>query len=189
MEVRREQALTTDWRFRFGETAEQVSKPEFDDSTWQSVSVPHTWNQLGEYRLQRTAATNNQRGVGWYRLRFKAPAASSDERYFLQFDAVATVADVYLNGRKIGSHAGAFSRFRFDVTDVLRPGQTNLLVVKADNTKPAPGASTQDVIPLGGDFFVYGGALSRGVADYDGRHTYRYARLRWARYLRSYGAQ
>jgi beta-galactosidase len=157
VDVRDERILGTGWKFSFGATAEQAITPEFDDSAWQSVSVPHTWNRLGEYRLQRTAATNNQRGIGWYRLRFKAPASRPNQRYFLQFEAVATLADVYLNGQRIGSHAGAFSRFRFDVTDVLRLGETNLLVVKADNTKPAPGASTQDVIPLGGDFFVYGG--------------------------------
>lgn len=161
--VRQTMQLTSEWRFSFGDASEDVVTSQFDDSAWESVSVPHTWNRLGEPGLQRTAATNNKRGIGWYRLQFKAPAAKRNQRHFLQFDAVGTLADVWLNGNKIGSHAGAFSRFRFDVTDTLRPGQLNLLVVKADNTKPAPGSSTQDVIPLGGDFFVHGGVY-RGVS-------------------------
>src|SRR5262249_38112088 len=39
----------------------------------------------------------------------------------------------------------------------------NLLVVRADNTRPQPGASTENVIPLSGDFFMFGG-LYRKVA-------------------------
>jgi beta-galactosidase len=37
------------------------------------------------------------------------------------------------------------------------PGEENKLTVKVDNSKPAPGSSTADVLPLTGDFFVYGG--------------------------------
>lgn len=124
--VRQTMQLTSEWRFSFGDASEDVVASQFDDSAWESVSVPHTWNRLGEPGLQRTAATNNKRGIGWYRLQFKAPAAKRNQRHFLQFDAVGTLADVWLNGSKIGSHAGAFSRFRFDVTDTLRAGQLNL---------------------------------------------------------------
>lgn len=162
-EVRQTVPLSTGWRFYFGDVGEAVSERDFDDAAWESVTVPHTWNRLGELSLTRTTATNNKRGTGWYRLKFNAPRATRNQRQFLQFDAVGTVATVWLNGIRIGSHAGAFSRFRFDVTEALRPGATNLLVVSADNSKPAPGSSTQDVIPLAGDFFVHGG-LYRGVS-------------------------
>ena len=161
--ARRAMELTSNWRFRLGEAPAEVTTQNFDDSGWESVTVPHTWNRLGEAGVARTAATNNQRGIGWYRLRFAAPAAQGTQRSFLQFDAAGSLADVWLNGTKLGTHAGAFSRFRFDVTDVLHAHESNLLVVKADNTKPAPGVRTQDIIPLDGDFFVHGG-LYRGVS-------------------------
>ena len=45
------------------------------------------------------------------------------------------MADVWLNGKKLGQHKGAFTAFRFDVTDVLRP-TGNVLVVKTDNSAP-----------------------------------------------------
>jgi beta-galactosidase len=70
---------------------------------------------------------------------------------------VGAVADVWLNGRYLGKHAGAFSRFRFDASSSIKPVGDNVLVVKADNSRPQPGATTQDVIPLSGDFFVFGG--------------------------------
>ena len=150
-------------RFYFGELSEEAATSDFNDRGWSAVSLPHTWNRLGEAGTSRSEATNNKRGTGWYRVSFAGPAKERDRRYFLQFDAVSMLADVWLNGTKLGTHAGAFSRFRFDVTDVLRPDEPNLLVVKADNTKPAPGARTQDIIPLDGDFFVYGG-IYRGVS-------------------------
>ena len=80
----------------------------------------------------------------------------------MQFDGVGTIADIWLNGAKIGQHLGAYSRFRYDVTDQLGAGGDNLLVVRVDNAKPEPGSSTQDILPLKADFFFYGG-IYRGV--------------------------
>ena len=68
-----------------------------------------------------------------------------------------------MNGHYLGKHAGAFSRFRFDASAALKPSGQNLLVVRADNSRPQPGSSTENVIPLSGDFFVFGG-IYRGVA-------------------------
>lgn len=76
---------------------------------------------------------------------------------FLQFDAASRIATVWLNGTLLGTHRGGFSRFRLDSTAALRPGEENKLTVKVDNTKPALGSSTADVLPPTGDFFVYGG--------------------------------
>ena len=155
--------LAHGWRFRFGGDATGITAPGFDDSKWQSVDLPHTWNRLGEYATVRSPETNNSQGIGWYRLGFTAPAATAGRRQYLQFDGVGNIAEVWVNGTRAGEHKGAFSRFRFDVTSLLKPGAANLIVVKADNSKPAPGSSTENVIPLGGDFFIFGG-LYRKVA-------------------------
>jgi beta-galactosidase len=155
--------LSTGWRFRFGEAPEAVTSAGFDDSAWEQVSVPHTWNRIGEYALTRGAATNNKQGVGYYRLNFNAPAAAKGRRQYLDFAAVAIIADVWVNGVHVGQHKGAYSRFRFDVTAAWKPGSANLIVVKADNSKPAPGSSTAEILPLAGDFFIHGG-MYRGVS-------------------------
>ena len=156
-------ALSDGWRFRFGDAPNAVTTAGFDDSGWEQVSVPHTWNRIGEYALTRSAATNNAQGVGWYRLTYAAPPAAKGRRQYLDFAAVAIIADVWVNGAHVGRHKGAFSRFRFDVTAAWHPGAANLIVVKADNSKPAIGSTTQDVIPLAGDFFIHGG-IYRGVS-------------------------
>ena len=96
-------------------------------------------------------------GVGWYKLVFTPPANVAGMESFLQFDAASRIATVWLNGTMLGTHRGGFSRFRLDSTAALKPGQENSLTVKVDNTKPALGSATADVLPLTGDFFVYGG--------------------------------
>lgn len=149
--------LDAGWRFTQAPGLSGVEAPAFDDARWTSVELPHTWNRIGNAGTERSPLSNNVQGVGWYRLHFKPPQVAAASRYFLQFDAVGAVADVWLNGRYLGKHAGAFSRFRFDASSSINPLGDNVLVVKADNSRPQPGASTQDVIPLSGDFFVFGG--------------------------------
>lgn len=155
--------LLNGWTFHQGDLPDQPIGSEFDDSSWQRVSLPHTWNRLGEYRQDRTSQTNNYQGASWYRLKLRTPKASVGARHLLQFDGVGTIADVWLNGQHIGNHRGGYSAFRFDVTPYLSPDGNNTLVVRADNSKPAPGSPTAAILPLSGDFFPYGG-LYRKVA-------------------------
>ncbi|MBU6206402.1 MAG: beta galactosidase jelly roll domain-containing protein, partial [Alphaproteobacteria bacterium] len=155
--------LNQGWRFHFGADAPDAPSPAYNDAGWAQVSLPHTWNRLGAYSITRAPDANDKQGIGTYRLHFTGPKADATKRHYLQFDGVGNIATVWLNGVKLGEHRGAFSRFRFDVTGLLKAGADNILVVQADNSKPAPGASTQDVIPLGADFFIYGG-IYRGVS-------------------------
>lgn len=151
-------SLNHGWRFRQSAAVTGAENPAFDDSSWSTIDVPHTWNRLGNQGTTRSPLTNAVQGIGWYRLRFRTPPATrGTHRYFLQFDAVGAIADVWLNGRYLGKHAGAFSRFRFDATPAIHPSGENILVVRADNSRPEPGSSTAAVIPLSGDFFVFGG--------------------------------
>ncbi|MCS6625559.1 malectin domain-containing carbohydrate-binding protein [Roseibacterium beibuensis] len=154
--------LTDGWRFHPGDPGEAAAGAGFEDAGWEAVSLPHSWNALGEYRLERTAATRNVQGVGWYRRTFDAADLPPGARRYIQFDGVGNIAEVWLNGVRLGEHAGAFSRFRFEITDALRPGE-NVLAVRADNSERKPGSSTEHVVPLLGDFFIHGG-LYRGVS-------------------------
>jgi beta-galactosidase len=151
-------SLDAGWRFRQAAGLTGVEAVAFDDADWTPVDVPHTWNRIGNDGTERSALSNNVQGIGWYRLHFRIPQnLSQPRRYFLQFDGVGEIADVWLNGHYLGKHAGAFARFRFDASPWVRPTGDNVLVVKADNSHPERGSSTQDVIPLKGDFFVFGG--------------------------------
>lgn len=152
-----ETPLVEGWRFAFGNNYTEQS----DDSDWQVVKLPHSWNRIGGQSV-KAADANDTRGQGWYRLKFRAEAIGK-RRAWVQFDGASIVSDVWLNGVKLGRHAGAVSGFRFDVTQALRAGE-NLLVVRTDNTAPdTKGTVTAETLPMGGDWFMYGG-LYRGVS-------------------------
>jgi beta-galactosidase len=160
---RQAMALVDGWRFNQANALTGAEQPEFDDSAWATVSVPHTWNQVGYYlpqvpgRLNTEETVNKTQGIGWYRLTFTPSEDFRGRKAWLQFDAASRTAEVWLNGVRLGAHAGGFSRFRLDATTSLRPGQPNLLVVKTDSSKPEPGSPTADVLPVAGDFFIHGG--------------------------------
>lgn len=149
--------LTQDWRFAFGARAAPPIAADFPDRDWRPVSLPHTWNRMGNNGAARTPDVDDRRGIGWYRMNFTAPAIKNGRRAWLEFDAVSIIGDVWLNGVHIGRHEGAFSRFRLDATRALRPGGRNTLVVKADNSRPVPGSATRHVQPIYGGFMMYGG--------------------------------
>lgn len=149
--------LSEGWWFAYRDDWTPQQALAADAGAWQSVSVPHTWNRLGEYRIGRTEATDNRQGKGWYRRVIDGTVLDAERRHFLAFDAVGNVADIWLNGEHIGQHAGAFTRFRFEITDQLDFTADNVLLVRADNSDPQPGSTTQHVIPLLGDFFIHGG--------------------------------
>jgi beta-galactosidase len=162
LDPRVEMSLRDGWRFKLGPESATELQGE-PDPTWTTVSVPHTWNRVGYYKDAPASHINTAQnvvttqGVGWYKLIFTPPANVAGTESFLQFDAASRIATVWLNGTMLGTHRGGFSRFRLNSTAALKLGQENTLTVKVDNTKPALGSSTADVLPLTGDFFVYGG--------------------------------
>lgn len=163
--VREELVLDTGWKFLFSDTDKTNNFPraDFNDAAWQTVSVPHTWNNVGYYlndiapHINTAENTNKQYGIGWYRLNFKAKSSNKNQQAWLEFDAASRTAEVWLNGVRLGEHRGGFTRFRFDATQVIHFDQNNVLVVKTDNTKPTADSSTADTLPIAGDFFVHGG--------------------------------
>ena len=157
-EPRALQTLAAGWRFVQDDAmTDEVALAATGDG-WTAVSLPHTWN--ANDAASTNATVPYKRGRGWYRLAFDAPARGA--RHWLQFDGASMVADVWLNGRKLGQHKGAFTAFRFDVTDILRP-TGNVLVVKTDNSEPKDEADLTAIAPLHGDFNLSGG-LYRKVA-------------------------
>jgi beta-galactosidase len=142
--AREDTRLNSDWRFKQGEIA-GAERVDFGDGDWQSVSLPHNW---GWEQAQK--GENYYRGPGWYRRALELQPKPG-RRYFLRFEAAGSVADVYLNGARLGQHRGAFGAFCFEITKQLSSTGTNLLAIRASN------AFEHDLAPLSGDFCVFGG--------------------------------
>ena len=152
-----------DWKFVQDDTLTDAAALSSDASSWSTVHLPHTWNMIDAATTEQTTPTsqNYKRGKGWYRLEFDRPSTAATQ--WLQFDGASIVADVWLNGEKLGQHKGAFTAFRFDVTGKLLAGQKNVLLVKTDNSAPTSNTDLTAIAPLSGDFNMSGG-LYRGVS-------------------------
>ncbi|MEU0884652.1 glycoside hydrolase family 2 TIM barrel-domain containing protein [Lentzea sp. NPDC005914] len=145
-DLRAKVGLDAGWRFLRAD-AVGAEAPAFNDSSWTPVTVPHTWNAVDG----QDGGSNYYRGIGWYRKHFTPSAGLAGRRLWLQFDGVNQVADVWVNGVRLGQHRGGFAGFRFDATSALKLGQDNVIAVKADNR------AAVDVAPLSADFTFFGG--------------------------------
>ncbi len=152
VEPRRVVNLNAGWKFIRQDVpgAEQLS---FNDSAWQAVHLPHTWNALdGE-----DGGNDYYRGPAWYRRSLILNDREKDKSLFLRFDAASSDAKVYVNGQFVGEHKGMFSAFCFEITPLIHPDTTNIIAVRVTN-EPNP-----DIPPLSADFTFFGG-LYRGVS-------------------------
>jgi len=125
-----------DWKFlRADPTNAWV--PAFDDRHWTTVSTPHTYNDVDtfdNFALPGLRGETNQwGGRTWYRKTFTAPAAWKEKKIYIEFEAVRQVAEVYLNGHRLGACKNGFIPFGFDLTPFVQFGKTNVLAVMCDN--------------------------------------------------------
>ncbi|MBQ6087673.1 MAG: beta galactosidase jelly roll domain-containing protein [Bacteroidales bacterium] len=66
----------------------------------------------------------------WYRTSFRLPAGWKGKKVRLNFEAVDWSAQVWVNGKEIGSHTGGYTHFSFDITPALNKGGNQELVIK-----------------------------------------------------------
>ena len=121
---------------------------EYDFDTSASLKVPGDWNTQSEQLFF-------YEGTIWYKKSF-AYQRKPNTRLFVYFGAANYLADVYLNGEKLGQHEGGFTPFNFEITKLIHDGD-NFLIVKVDNKR------RRDAMPtLMTDWWNYGG-LTRDV--------------------------
>jgi hypothetical protein len=124
-----------------------------DETGWQEVTVPHTWNAQDVM----TDGPRYYQGIGWYRTAFTLTRDNSSNRYFVRFEGVSLVADVFFNGNYLGTHKGGYSAFIYEITPYIRNGEKNYLAVKVNN------ATQMDVAPSGTHLYPLFGGIYRPV--------------------------
>lgn len=118
-------------------TAEAV--PGFDDSAWQSVTVPHDWSIYNNFNADSQATYEGgylDGGDAWYRCKFTIADAMLSDQTLLYFDGVYMEATVYLNGRLVGRNYHGYNPFWLDISNVLVEGE-NVLAVFVRNRQPS----------------------------------------------------
>lgn len=151
-QVRTEHTFTKGWKFT-REDNRDFSAAEYNDTKWQSVTVPHDWAIYGPFSInndkQNVAITQDGQkeamehagrtgglpfvGVGWYRLAFDVPEFSAGQRATLIFDGAMSHARIYINGQEAGYWPYGYNSFHIDATPYLKAGETNTLAVRLEN--------------------------------------------------------
>ncbi len=120
------------WRFQPDLTDEGEAQGYFrldhDARRWREVTLPASFEAC-------MPALDTYEGVGWFRRLVDVPADWQGRRVSLRFQGVNDRASVWVNGVHLGDHEGGFLPFEWDVQDLLRWGQDNLVVVCADNRR------------------------------------------------------
>lgn len=120
------------------------------DENWHLINVPTMWkpvkNWLHGYnrgvsdnfeKLEKDRCENytfdyeNSRG-GYYRHWVYFPKEINNKKVFIDFSAVAKVAEVWINGVRVGKHIGMFGDFNFDISNFIHEGK-NLIAVKVND--------------------------------------------------------
>lgn len=129
--------LNEGWRFFF--------KSENSSDNARHVTLPHTWNtDTGGTGLFLETTANYQND-------FYAMQEWAAKRIFVKFHGVQSVADLFVNGSHVGQHRGGATAFTFEITDKIKIGADNALMVVVSNN------SRSDVLPTSTDMNLYGG--------------------------------
>lgn len=144
------QNINQDWQYL--EENHTVLTAVNQAKNWQQIDLPHTWNQWDATDL----VPGYRRNASWYKKEMVIPA-QENVLYLLYFEGVNIEAEVFVNGELAGSHIGGYVGFKIDITDYVKKGEVNEILVRADN------GYNRDIIPSQkADFFIYGG-ITRDV--------------------------
>lgn len=159
--------LDDDWKFHFGHASdpskdfnyglaviysktgksEQTAiDPNFDDSGWRMVQLPHDWAvelpfiqspnlDVMAHGYKPVGGFFPETSIGWYRKSFIIASSDSGQRFSIQFDGIYRDAIVWLNGHFVGNNKSGYVGKTYDVTDIVNYNKPNVLVVRVDATQ------------------------------------------------------
>ncbi|WP_321572124.1 glycoside hydrolase family 2 TIM barrel-domain containing protein [uncultured Duncaniella sp.] len=141
------------WRFSPGEI-EAATTPDFDDSRWQTVNLPHDFqisqpwvapaadekadknNSVANVSSRLSSRGFKEMGTGWYRRQLVADPSWKGKRVLLDFGGIMLNGDVYFNGKPVGGTDYGYLGFEIDVTRLINFDEPNVIAVRADTGKP-----------------------------------------------------
>lgn len=135
-------ALDGTWQFRLDPNDAGLAEKWYQRSTLftDMVQVPGCWQGQGfgndsldevwDFQLKTRILRATYKGTGWYAKRFEVSQLWHNKRIFLNFGGAHPSATVWLNGTMLGENTLPFVPFGFEVTDLVRFGATNSVVVR-----------------------------------------------------------
>jgi beta-galactosidase len=129
-----------DWSFRLGEHGGE-HLPDYDDSGWRKLDLPHDWSIEGPYEQQHPAGKRGgflPAGIGWYRKSFDFDPDWSNHLVFVEFDGIYMNSEVWMNGHSLGTRPYGYIGLQYELTPHLLNG-TNVIAVRVDHSKAPSG--------------------------------------------------
>jgi hypothetical protein len=156
--------LSSGWQLqdsaKITDTGTQISAKGYTAQGWLAATVPGTvltsLVKDGVYP-EPTYGENNRPSVipetlnktpWWYRTTITIPANYAHRQIWLHFDGANFSSDVWVNGTQVGTFTGAFIRGRFDISKLVKPGETAVIAVKV-SPQPHPGVPHEHTIANG----------------------------------------
>ena len=114
--------------------------PEFDDSSWQKVSLPHDWAVDLPYSPEASHSHGYkcigwkypENSVGWYRKHIEIPAEDKGKQFFIEFEGIYRDSEVFCNGFYLGSERSGYASSVYTLTPYLNYGGDNVIAVRCD---------------------------------------------------------
>ena len=145
--------LDNGWRFNLGDIPFPIIKgqgmsyqsakagkawgaadPEFDDTQWRLLNLPHDWAVETAYdSTENPSQGYRKRGIGWYRRNFKLDAADRGKHIELQFDGIATNCTIWFNGTIMHRNFCGYTSSYVDITSMAKYGEDlNNIAIRVD---------------------------------------------------------
>lgn len=120
---------------------------DYDDSDWDTVSVPHPINAEDSFdgACDDAGEAGLYRGFMFYRKHITIPESDAGKKLFLEFEAVRNSVYLYVNGEIVGYYEAGIAATGFDITDYVKPGKDNLIAVATDNAADRGQSDTTKV--------------------------------------------
>lgn len=140
--------LNYDWKF-IKSSPSGAETQSFNDTAWQTVSLPHTYNDIDLFDTWVTGSGNyGWAGKTWYRKHFKLDATLTGRKVFVEFEGIRQAGEFYINGTWVGRHENGVGPAGIDITNFVRFGaEDNILAVQVNNSlgyaEQATGTSYQ----------------------------------------------
>jgi beta-galactosidase len=129
--------IDLNWKFILGDPS-GASSPDFNDSYWRYLSLPHDWmieQAASKASPSGTAGGFYPGGIGWYRLSIDLSEYENKEQFYLLFEGIMRNADVYFNGTHLGKQAYGYTSFYHDISSLVRMDTLNVIAVRTDCSK------------------------------------------------------
>ncbi|HTR79988.1 MAG TPA: beta-galactosidase GalA [Bacteroidota bacterium] len=121
-------------------------QPDFNDSSWQDVQLPHDWvdglpfayspnEDVMSHGYKPVGGLYPENSIGWYRKKFSVAKSDSGKRFAVQLDGIFRDSKIWLNGFYVGNNASGYIGESYDITDFLNYDKENVLVVRVDATQ------------------------------------------------------